>query len=107
MKLKQLILEIKIDNPLNFKYKELAKYWGEEKAKQFKERYLSIKKDWEYDPETWEDLKYEEASNILVRVLTDDEAEWAEDFFDYYDELGLGDGDVDNFAKEIADELLK
>ena len=83
------------------KFDELVQVWGLNKANEFKTRYL------EYAREYSDDVDLElDAANILARVLTDDEAEFAEDFYDYYDVLGLGDGDIDRFASELSNELL-
>lgn len=83
------------------KFDELVQVWGRNKANEFKTRYL------EYVREYSDDVDLElDAANILARVLTDDKAEFAEDFYDYYDVLGLGDGDIDKFASELSNELL-
>jgi len=85
------------------KFEELAKVWGQDKADEFKEQFLN------YYNEYKDDIGdvFCDAANILARVLTDDEAEFAEDFYDYYDVLGLGDNDnIDDFATDLANELI-
>jgi hypothetical protein len=86
------------------KFEELAHVWGQAKADEFKQRYLDYVE--EYLDEDDDELKRLEAANILARVLTADEAEFAEDFYETFDNLGLGNGDIDDFASELSDELL-
>lgn len=85
------------------KFNELAQVWGWDKANEFKTRYLEYVSEYSDDDDI--DLELD-AANILARVLTNDEAEFSEDFYDYYDALGLGDGDIDTFASELSRELL-
>jgi hypothetical protein len=85
------------------KFEELATVWGWDKANEFKTRYLDYVEEYGDD----EDMDFAlDAANILARVLTNDEAEFSEDFYDVYDVLGLGNGDIDDFASELSDELL-
>lgn len=85
------------------KFEELAKVWGQDKANEFKERFLYYYNEYKDDI----DDVFSDAAHILARVLTNDEAEFSEDFYDYYDVLGLGDGnDIDVFAADLVEELI-
>ena len=89
------------------KLEELALVWGWDKANEFKTRFNEYVSEY-LDLEDEDDAKLArlDAANILARVLTNDEAEFAEDFYDCYGNLGLGSGDIDEFASELCDELL-
>jgi len=47
------------------------------------------------------DYAFEEAGNILARVLTDDEIEWIEDV----EEFGYNSDEVEQLAQELTSEL--
>jgi hypothetical protein len=47
------------------------------------------------------DYAFDEAGNILARVLTDDEAEWIEDV----EEFGYDPDKVEQLAQELTGEL--
>ena len=47
------------------------------------------------------DTAFDEAGNILARVLTDDEAEWIEDV----EEFGYDPDEVEQLAQELTSEL--
>lgn len=47
------------------------------------------------------DYAFEEAGNILARVLTDDETEWIEDV----EEFGYNSDEVEQLAQELTSEL--
>lgn len=48
-----------------------------------------------------DDFNYDEAGNILARVLTDDEIEWIEDVEEY----GYNSDEVERLAQELISEL--
>lgn len=87
------------------KFEELAQVWGQAKADEFRTRFWDYVSEYLSDEDGTELIELD-AANILARVLTNDEAEFAEDFYDYFDVLGLGNGDIDDFAAELSSELL-
>jgi hypothetical protein len=55
-----------------------------------------------YAEDEGEDSAFDNAGNILARVLTDDEVEWIEDIEDF----GYNAEEVENYAQDLVSDLL-